>query len=41
MSTWINRIKRFFGVYGVARYGISKYGDGIAGAGLFTNKPKS
>lgn len=41
MSIWINRVKRFLAVYGIGRYGVSKYGDGVAGAGFITNKQKS
>ena len=33
--------KTFNGVYGIARYGVSTYGTGVAGGGLLTNTSKN
>lgn len=41
MANWINRIKKFLAVYGTARYGYSKYGEGATNAGTPTNKDKN
>ena len=41
MATWTNKHKTFPTTYGVAKYGLSIYGQGNTSAGIITNKDKN